>query len=68
MIILQVSCPGVWLRSNNEIYLTICLFGKYQRTSLIEPVFPLVVMERFKFEKIFYTAIDPAEVSDMLEG
>ncbi|XP_067939133.1 spermatogenesis-associated protein 6-like [Watersipora subatra] len=63
----RVSCPGVWLRNTNELYLSICLFGKYQRTSLVEPVFPAIIMEKFKFDKVFYTAVDPAEVSDLLE-
>jgi len=44
------------------------MFGKYQRTSLTEPVFPLVFMEKFRFEKVFYSAIDPAEVSEFIEG
>ncbi|KAF6022686.1 SPATA6 [Bugula neritina] len=43
------------------------MFGKYQRTSLTEPVFPLVFMEKFRFEKVFYSAIDPAEVSEFIE-
>lgn len=25
-------------------------------------------MEKFRFDKVFYTAVDPAEVSDLLEG
>ena len=58
----------MWLRNTNEVYLSICLFGKYQRTSLAEPVFPCLFMEKFKFDKVFYSAVDPAEVSDFLEG
>lgn len=63
-----VSCPGVRLYSNNEVYMSICLFGHYRRTRLAEPVFPILFQQRFKFEKIFYSAMDPSEVAALLES
>ena len=48
----QVSAPGVWLPSREDVYLSICLFGQYRTTRLVTSVFPLPLHEHFVFEKV----------------
>ncbi|KAK3090051.1 hypothetical protein FSP39_008825 [Pinctada imbricata] len=62
-----VTAPGVWLPSREDVYLSISLFGQYRNTNLIMSVFPLFMKEDFRFEKTYYTALDPSEVSEYLE-
>ncbi|CAC5399163.1 SPATA6 [Mytilus coruscus] len=62
-----VSAPGVWLSSREDVYLSISLFGQYRNTSLVPSIFPLLFKEDFVFEKTYYTALDPSDISDYLE-
>ncbi|XP_025109370.1 spermatogenesis-associated protein 6-like isoform X2 [Pomacea canaliculata] len=62
-----VSAPGVWLPSKEDVYLSISMFGQYRNTRCLTSVFPLIIHEKFRFEKTYYTALDPAEVADYLE-
>ncbi|XP_012943186.1 spermatogenesis-associated protein 6 [Aplysia californica] len=61
-----VSAPGVWLPSREDVYLSVSLFNQYRNTRLVASVFPLLIHEKFRFEKTYYTAVDPAHVADML--
>ncbi|CAG2255960.1 spermatogenesis-associated protein 6-like isoform X5 [Mytilus edulis] len=62
-----VSAPGVWLSSREDVYLSISLFGQYRNTNLVPSIFPLLFKEDFVFEKTYYTALDPSDISDYLE-
>lgn len=62
-----VTCPGVYLPRRDDVYLTICLFGQVRRTQLSSPIFPLIFHEKFKFDKVYYTAYQPSHVADALE-
>ncbi|KAK7100575.1 hypothetical protein V1264_023501 [Littorina saxatilis] len=62
-----VSAPGVWLPSKEDVYISVSMFGQYRNTRLLTSVFPLLIHEKFYFEKTYYTALDPAEVADYLE-
>ncbi|KAK3607373.1 hypothetical protein CHS0354_035712 [Potamilus streckersoni] len=63
----RVSAPGVWLPSREDVYLSISLFGQYRNTRTVISVFPLILHEHFRFEKTYYTAVDPAHVAEFLE-
>ncbi|BFY99959.1 hypothetical protein BsWGS_02999 [Bradybaena similaris] len=62
-----VSAPGVWLPSKEPVYLSISLFNQYRNTACHDSVFPLLINEKFRFEKTYYTAVDPAQVAEILE-
>ncbi|XP_035698840.1 spermatogenesis-associated protein 6-like isoform X1 [Branchiostoma floridae] len=62
-----VTCPGVFLRERDDVYLSTCILGRYKRTKLLPPVFPLLYHEKFKFERTFLNVVDPAQVADILE-
>ncbi|KAL8600742.1 hypothetical protein ACOMHN_057330 [Nucella lapillus] len=62
----EVTAPGVWLPSREDVYLSVSLFGQYQTTRRLVSVFPLAVYEAFRFEKTYYTALDTEEVADCL--
>lgn len=52
VIIFQVSAPGVWLPSKEPVYLSISLFNQYRNTACHDSVFPLLINEKFRFEKV----------------
>ncbi|XP_076462969.1 spermatogenesis-associated protein 6-like isoform X1 [Babylonia areolata] len=62
----KVTAPGVWLPSQEDVYLSVSLFGQYQTTRLLLSVFPLLVHEKLRFEKTYYTALDLADAADYL--
>lgn len=62
-----VSAPGVWLPSKEDVYLSVSMFGQYRNSRLLTSIFPLLIHEKFRFEKTYYTALDPSEVADYLE-
>lgn len=62
-----VSAPGVWLPSKEDVYLSVSMFGQYRNSRLLSSIFPLLIHEKFRFEKTYYTALDPSEVADYLE-
>ncbi|VDI46128.1 Hypothetical predicted protein [Mytilus galloprovincialis] len=39
-----------------------------KNTNLVPSIFPLLFKEDFVFEKTYYTALDPSDISDYLEG
>ncbi|XP_052777259.1 uncharacterized protein LOC128214684 isoform X5 [Mya arenaria] len=63
----RVSAPGVWLPSREDCYISISLFGQYRNTRNVLSVFPIILHEPFRFEKTYYTALDPQDVAEFLE-
>lgn len=52
VFLLKVLSRGTWLQSQNDVYLSICLFGKIQKTTRTSSVFPLTFYEKLRFEKV----------------
>uniref|UniRef100_A0A7N6AMS9 Spermatogenesis-associated protein 6 N-terminal domain-containing protein n=1 Tax=Anabas testudineus TaxID=64144 RepID=A0A7N6AMS9_ANATE len=63
----MVSCPGVHLPAKDDIYLSICFMGQYRQSEDLPAVFPLLFHEKMTFEKIFRHAVDPGDITVMLE-
>lgn len=63
----RVSAPGVWLPSREDVYISISVFGQYRNTRNVLSVFPMILHEPFRFEKTYYTAVDPQDVAEFLE-
>jgi len=61
-----VSAPGVWLPSKEDVYVSVSLFNQYRNTRLLTSTFPCIIGEKFRFEKTYYTAVDPGTVAEML--
>ncbi|XP_006863898.1 PREDICTED: spermatogenesis associated 6-like protein [Chrysochloris asiatica] len=62
-----VSCPGVFLPSKQDVYLGIYFLNRYLETDCFPPVFPIMIHQNMRFEKVFKNAIDPGAVADILE-
>ncbi|XP_066548145.1 spermatogenesis-associated protein 6 isoform X2 [Amia ocellicauda] len=62
-----ITCPGVVLLNQEDVYLCVCVMGKYQKTKCVPPVFPLLFHEKMSFEKAFKDAVDPSDIADLLE-
>ena len=48
----QVRAPGVYFLSQEDVYLSVSLFGNSQRTRLLSAVFPLCVQQDLVFDKV----------------
>ncbi|XP_036375428.1 spermatogenesis-associated protein 6 [Megalops cyprinoides] len=62
-----ITCPGVVLPNRQDVYLSVCVMGQYQKTLCLPPVFPLLFHKKMTFEKAFSEAIDPSDIADLLE-
>ncbi|KAJ8277776.1 hypothetical protein GJAV_G00079770 [Gymnothorax javanicus] len=62
-----ITCPGVVLSSQSDVYLSVCVMGQYQKTLCVPPVFPLLFHAKMSFEKAFSGATDPSDIADLLE-
>ncbi|XP_073908041.1 spermatogenesis associated 6-like protein isoform X3 [Castor canadensis] len=62
-----VSCPGVFLQEKQDVYLGVYLLNQYLETDCFPSVFPIVIQQSMRFEKVFENAIDPGAVADLLE-
>ncbi|KAJ8408459.1 hypothetical protein AAFF_G00258730 [Aldrovandia affinis] len=62
-----ITCPGVLLPNQQDVYLSVCVMGQYQKTLCVPPIFPLLFHEKMSFEKAFSEAIDPSDIADLLE-
>ncbi|XP_042190859.1 spermatogenesis-associated protein 6 [Callorhinchus milii] len=62
-----VTCPGVFLPEKDDVYLSVCIMGKFHKTKFLPSIFPLNFNGKMKFEKIFPEAMNPAHLADLLE-
>ncbi|XP_004457461.1 spermatogenesis associated 6-like protein isoform X6 [Dasypus novemcinctus] len=63
-----ISCPGVFLPGKQDVYLGVYILNQYLETDCFPPVFPIVIQQSMRFQKVFETAIDPGAVADILES
>ncbi|XP_066499849.1 spermatogenesis-associated protein 6 [Hoplias malabaricus] len=63
-----VTCPGVVLRSGEDIYLSVRMMGQYHKTKCVPSTFPLLLYEKMLFTKSFTGAVDPGDIADHLEN
>uniref|UniRef100_A0A4W3KHB1 Spermatogenesis-associated protein 6 N-terminal domain-containing protein n=1 Tax=Callorhinchus milii TaxID=7868 RepID=A0A4W3KHB1_CALMI len=63
----RVTCPGVFLPEKDDVYLSVCIMGKFHKTKFLPSIFPLNFNGKMKFEKIFPEAMNPAHLADLLE-
>lgn len=61
-----IDCPGVWLCPKGKAFLKVCLFGVADVTKDVDPFFPLVIRERFIFEKDFKEVSSAYELHDKI--
>ncbi|XP_023577675.1 spermatogenesis associated 6-like protein isoform X3 [Octodon degus] len=64
----RVSCPGVFLPHKQDVCLGVYLLNQYLETDCFRSVFPVVIQQSMRFEKVFENAIDPGAVADLLES
>ncbi|XP_036784270.2 spermatogenesis associated 6-like protein isoform X7 [Manis pentadactyla] len=62
-----ISCPGVFLPGKQDVYLGVYLLSQYLETNCFPSVFPIMIQQNMRFEKVFENAIDPGAVADILE-
>ncbi|XP_036874929.1 spermatogenesis associated 6-like protein isoform X2 [Manis javanica] len=63
-----ISCPGVFLPGKQDVYLGVYLLSQYLETNCFPSVFPIMIQQNMRFEKVFENAIDPGAVADILES
>ncbi|XP_060055779.1 spermatogenesis associated 6-like protein isoform X5 [Erinaceus europaeus] len=63
-----ISCPGVFLPAKQDVYLGVYLLNQYLETICFPPVFPIMIQQSTRFEKVFENAVDPGAVADILES
>ncbi|KAK2898362.1 hypothetical protein Q8A67_009780 [Cirrhinus molitorella] len=64
----SITCPGVVLPSQEDIYVSVRIMGQYQKSKCVPPVFPLLLHERMLFVKTFVGAVDPGAIAEHLEN
>jgi len=52
MIVAQVTSPGTWLLKRDDLRLIIKLFGQSRSTRYASAIFPLLLDEKFRFDKV----------------
>ncbi|XP_014674158.1 PREDICTED: uncharacterized protein LOC106814359 [Priapulus caudatus] len=62
-----VTCPGVWLPKAGDVYLHLHLWGDHAQTKFFPAAFPLFFHDKLRFEKVFQTCVDPADLATELE-
>ncbi|XP_026375044.2 spermatogenesis associated 6-like protein isoform X1 [Ursus arctos] len=63
-----ISCPGVFLPDKQDVYLGVYLLNQYLETDCFPSVFPIMIQQSMRFEKVFENAVDPGAVADILES
>ncbi|XP_076145675.1 spermatogenesis associated 6-like protein [Alosa pseudoharengus] len=63
-----VTCPGVHLQAKDDVYLSVCLMNQYRQSECLPAVFPLLLREKMRFEKVFWHASDPGALAEVLEN
>lgn len=51
-LVFKISCPGVFLPDKQDVYLGVYLLNQYQETDCFPSVFPIVIQQRMRFEKV----------------
>uniref|UniRef100_T1J5Q3 Spermatogenesis-associated protein 6 N-terminal domain-containing protein n=1 Tax=Strigamia maritima TaxID=126957 RepID=T1J5Q3_STRMM len=62
-----VSCPGVRLPLEHDVFLSICLLGHHVHTRSSPPIFPLIFKEKIKFIKTFACCSDVQQLDQALK-
>ncbi|XP_076845686.1 spermatogenesis-associated protein 6 [Brachyhypopomus gauderio] len=63
-----ITCPGVLLPSQEDVYLSVRIMGQFHKTKCVSSTFPLLLHEKMVFIKRFTQAVDPGDVADQLEN
>ncbi|KAK7145751.1 hypothetical protein R3I93_013473 [Phoxinus phoxinus] len=63
-----ITCPGVVLPSQEDMYVSVRIMGQYQKSKCVPPVFPLLLHEKMVFVKTFVGMVDPGAVAEHLEN
>ncbi|XP_067250688.1 spermatogenesis-associated protein 6 isoform X1 [Chanodichthys erythropterus] len=63
-----ITCPGVVLPSQEDIYVSVRIMGQYQKSKCVPPVFPLLLHEKMVFVKTFVGVVDPGAVAEHLQN
>ncbi|XP_039175802.1 spermatogenesis-associated protein 6 isoform X6 [Crotalus tigris] len=62
-----VTCPGVALKSREDVYVSACIFGQHKKTSCVRAIFPLIFDEKLMFEKVYSDVVDPGDLIELFE-
>uniref|UniRef100_A0A672NBQ1 Spermatogenesis-associated protein 6-like n=1 Tax=Sinocyclocheilus grahami TaxID=75366 RepID=A0A672NBQ1_SINGR len=62
-----ITCPGVHLPAKDDVYISVSLMNKYRKAECLPAVFPLLIREKIRFEKILNYASDPAAIAEFLQ-
>ncbi|XP_019904315.1 spermatogenesis-associated protein 6 isoform X2 [Esox lucius] len=63
-----ITCPGVVLPNQEDVYLSVCIMGQFKKTRCLPPVFPLLFHEKMIFMKTFSGVADPGQIANLLEA
>ncbi|XP_041913449.1 spermatogenesis-associated protein 6 isoform X2 [Alosa sapidissima] len=62
-----ITCPGVMLPSQEDIYLSVRIMDQFQKTHCVPAVFPLLFHKKMVFTKSFSHVVDLSGIADLLE-
>ncbi|NP_956706.1 spermatogenesis associated 6-like protein [Danio rerio] len=62
-----ITCPGVHLPAKDDVYLSVSLMNRYRKTECLPAVFPILIREKIRFEKILNYATDPEAIAEFLQ-
>ncbi|XP_057211794.1 spermatogenesis-associated protein 6 isoform X1 [Triplophysa rosa] len=63
-----ITCPGVVLQSQDDLYLSVQIMGQYHKSKCVPPAFPLRIDEKMVFVKTFVGVVDPGVIAEHLEN
>lgn len=53
--VFKISCPGVFLPGKQDVYLGVYLLSQYLETNCFPSVFPIMIQQNMRFEKVILT-------------
>lgn len=62
-----ITCPGVHLPAKDDVYVSVSLMNQYRKSECLPAVFPLLIREKIRFEKVLNYATDPAAIAQFLQ-